>query len=71
MLVTNVGGLSEIVMHNKVGYVTKKDPQDIADYILEFYSNNKEKEFSKNTVEEKKLFSWDNFINRIEDLIGS
>ena len=38
MLVTNVGGLSEIVMHNKVGYVTKKDPQDIADYILEFYS---------------------------------
>ena len=31
MLVTNVGGLAEIVPHNRVGYVTSQEPKDIAD----------------------------------------
>ncbi len=69
MLVTNVGGLSEIVTNNKVGYVTSQDPKDIADAIFDFYSNNKEKQFTDNTAIEKKRFSWDCFVDGIEELM--
>ena len=69
MLVTNVGGLSEIVPNNKVGYVTSQDPIEIADAIFDFYSNNKEKEFTDNTAIEKKRFSWDCFVDGIEELM--
>ena len=68
MLVTDVGGLSEIVANQKVGYVTAKDPKAIADAINDFYINKKENEFVKNTIEEKKRFSWNNFVNEIENL---
>ena len=69
MLVTNVGGLSEIVPNNKVGYVTSQNPTEIADAIFDFYSNNKEKEFADNTAIEKKRFSWDCFVDGIEELM--
>ena len=68
MLVTDVGGLSEIVPNQKVGYVTAKDPKAIADAINDFYINKKENEFVKNTIEEKKRFSWNNFVKEIENL---
>tara|TARA_B100000214_G_scaffold152525_1_gene109217 strand:- start:1741 stop:2880 length:1140 start_codon:yes stop_codon:yes gene_type:complete len=71
MLVTNVGGLAEIVPHNKVGYVTSKKPKDIADAIVEFYKNNKENIFALNTKQEKKRFSWDSFLIGIDKLIAS
>ena len=69
MLVTDVGGLAEIVPNNKVGYVTSQNPSDIADAILDFYSNNREVEFEKNAAIEKSKFSWQNLINGIEELI--
>ena len=47
MLVTDVGGLAEIVPNNKVGYVTSQKPVDISDAIVDFYTQNREKEFSK------------------------
>ena len=62
MLVTDVGGLSEIVPHLKVGYVTKKDSLDIANSIYDFYNNNREDTFSENVQKEKTRFSWDKFI---------
>ena len=69
MLVTNVGGLAEIVPHNKVGYVCDIDTKQIADYIVEFYVENKEKEFSDNTKEEKKRFTWKVLVEGIDNLI--
>ncbi|MEC7863605.1 MAG: glycosyltransferase [Bacteroidota bacterium] len=69
MLVTNVGGLAEIVPNNKVGYVTSKNPNDIADAIVDFYQNNKEEGFVLNTKEEKKRFSWESFVNGIDELM--
>ena len=69
MLVTNVGGLAEIVPHNKVGYVCDIDTKQIADYIVEFYTDNKEKEFSDNTKEEKKRFTWKVLVEGIDNLI--
>lgn len=67
MLVTDVGGLSEIVPHNKVGYVTKISSSEVAKAIIDFYENNRESEFIENTKEEKKRFSWEKFIDKIFD----
>lgn len=70
MLVTNVGGLAEIVPHNKVGYVVDKNPKDIADAISDFYTNNRANEFIENIKQEKKRFSWSNMVFGIEDLVN-
>ena len=69
MLVTNVGGLAEIVPHNKVGYVCDINTKVIADCIVDFYDNKKEKQFSENTKTEKKRFTWKELVNGIENLI--
>ena len=69
MLVTNVGGLAEIVPNNKVGYVCDIDTKQITDCIVEFYTENKEKEFSDNTKEEKKRFTWKVLVEGIDNLI--
>ena len=69
MLVTDVGGLAEIVPNNKVGYVTSQNPTAIADAIIDFYTNNKEAEFTINTSTEKKRFSWERFVDGVEQLI--
>ena len=71
MLVTDVGGLSEIVPHLKVGYVTKKDSLDIANCIYDFYNNNREDIFSENVQKEKIRFSWDKFILNTNELVDS
>jgi glycosyltransferase involved in cell wall biosynthesis len=68
MLVTNVGGLAEIVPHNKVGYVTSQNPQDIADAILDFFQQNKEAQFIKGVKQEKKKYSWDIMVSNIKKI---
>jgi D-inositol-3-phosphate glycosyltransferase len=71
MLVTDVGGLAEIVPNNKVGYVTSQNPTEIADAIIDFYTNNKEEYFSDNTRLEKKRFSWEFFVEGLVVLMNS
>jgi D-inositol-3-phosphate glycosyltransferase len=71
MLVTNIGGLPEIVTHLKVGYVTEPTPSSIADAIVDFYTHNKEQEFATNTIVEKKRFLWSTFVEGIEKLYAN
>lgn len=59
MLVTDVGGLAEIVPDQKVGYVTPVDEQAIADAILDFFREDRAGEFRKNIISERERFSWD------------
>jgi glycosyltransferase involved in cell wall biosynthesis len=68
MIVTNVGGLPEIVPDNVVGLVTPVDKQLIADAIIRFYRENKEQSFIENLKEEKKKYSWDYFTGNISKL---
>ena len=63
MLVTNVGGLSEIIPDGKVGYVTEPDSRKIADALVDFYTNDRMAEFEANMADEKKKFSWSNMVN--------
>ncbi len=71
MLVTNVGGLPEIVSDGLIGYVTETNAKSIADGIFEFYSLNKEVEFSRNVKSEKERFTWATFIRGIKKLYES
>lgn len=68
MLVTDVGGLSEIVPNGKVGYVVQPNAMAIAGAINDFYDNLREAQFSTNAKEEKKRFQWDSFAEVIENL---
>lgn len=68
MLVTDVGGLAEIVPHLKVGYVVEPAPIAIADALVHFFTNNLEAEFSKNAAIEKGRFLWSTFVEGIADL---
>jgi glycosyltransferase involved in cell wall biosynthesis len=62
MLVTNVGGLSEIIPDGKIGYVVDPDAASIANALVDFFTNNRVDEFETNIVEEKKKFSWSNLV---------
>ena len=63
MLVTNVGGLSEIIPDGKIGYVVEPNSRTIADALVDFYENDRIAEFETNVVEEKKKFAWPNMVN--------
>lgn len=63
MLVTNVGGLAEIVQDGRVGYVTEKSSVAIADALINFFDNNRESGFSENVKADREKFTWKNFIN--------
>lgn len=65
MLVTDVGGLAELVPHNKVGYVCPVDSSAIAQSIAAFYRDSREEAFSLSVSEEKHKFSWDSMINSL------
>lgn len=66
MLVTNVGGLPEIVPNGKVGYSVEPEAKVIADAISDFYSNGRYAEFVDNTKEEKKKYSWDRMLENVD-----
>jgi glycosyltransferase involved in cell wall biosynthesis len=68
MLVTNVGGLPEIVPHQKVGYVVDTNALSIAQAINDFYVNNREREFVNNTKIEKIKYSWATMLSSIQTL---
>jgi glycosyltransferase involved in cell wall biosynthesis len=68
MLVTKVGGLPEIVPHMKTGYVVDVDTKAIADGIIDFYTNERETDFTKNCIEEKKKYTWETLLSKIQSL---
>jgi D-inositol-3-phosphate glycosyltransferase len=65
MLVTDVGGLREIVADVKCGYVVKPEAEAIADAIVDYFENNRKKEFSEGVKQEKEKFSWEKMTSAI------
>ena len=68
MLVTDVGGLKEIIPDGKVGYVTAPDSKAIADALVDFYENNRGEQFDAGLKEEKKKYLWSKMTNTIYKL---
>ena len=68
MLVTDVGGLKEIVTDGKCGYVVKPYPKKIADAIVDFFEYKRYDSFAEGIRNEKERFSWDKMSSSILDL---
>jgi D-inositol-3-phosphate glycosyltransferase len=68
MLVTNVGGLPEIITHNQSGYVVDPVPEAIAGAILDFYDHKRESLMVTEVEKAKKRFGWDNLTNTIFEI---
>ena len=71
MLVTNVGGLAEIVPHGKVGYVTEVDPKAVAEAIQDFYNNDRTAEFLPHIRTEKQKYSWSELNSKTRELFAT
>ena len=67
-LVTNVGGLGEIIPHNVAGYVVEPNPQAIASSLEDYFENNKEQAFTEGMKQEKQKYEWFIFVNEIISL---
>jgi D-inositol-3-phosphate glycosyltransferase len=68
MIVTNVGGLPEMVPNGKVGYVTEPTATAIADAIVTYFDQNRQAEFVANVQTEKKRYAWANMTQAIREL---
>ncbi len=71
MLVTNTGGLAEIVIDMKTGFVCEKDPVEIAEKIEMFFKQNMSNEMIENIKVEKGRFSWSSFVKNFFQLAQS
>ena len=65
MLVTNVGGLPEIVADGISGYVTAPEPAAIAGAMRDFFNNNRATAMQEGVREQKKQFSWENLVGAL------
>jgi glycosyltransferase involved in cell wall biosynthesis len=65
MLVTDVGGLREIVPHGICGYVVKPEAIEITKAILDFIDHNRKGGFTEGVRREKAKFSWDKMTGSI------
>lgn len=68
MIVTKVGGLSEIVEDGVTGMVTHVSKDSVASAIARFYNQGLHKEMSQNVAKARGLFSWAAMRKAIESL---
>ena len=70
MLVTDVGGLKEIVPP-EVGYVTPTEPSAIADALCDFFLNHRQADFEAGVAVEKQKYSWARMTETLSALFNS
>ena len=68
MLVTNVGGLSEIIPNGKVGYVVGVETKQISDAMVDFFTNQRSAKMIENIKIEKTKFLWSRMTEAIDGL---
>lgn len=70
VIVSNVGGLPEIVDEGKTGYCVEPNSNAFAKAIKAFYENDNISEMNSNISEYKSQFSWDVMVKAIEKLVN-
>ncbi|MEG1622984.1 MAG: glycosyltransferase [Alistipes sp.] len=68
MIVSNVGGLAEIVPDGKVGYVCEPTTEAVAAAIDRIWKEEVLIRFRENCIEERKRFSWEEMCTKIKQL---
>ena len=71
MLVTNVGGLGEIVHDHKMGYACEPNPQAIAEDLLDYFNNNRQAEYTKYLQKEKTKYAWSNMTRAFIKILNN
>jgi len=70
VLVTNVGGLPDVVINQKTGYVVEAgSAEEIATSVMDFFDNARADKFIEHIKKEEERFSWDTFVRRVEELV--
>ena len=70
VVVTNVGGLPDVVADEKTGYVVEpRNPQQLAEAIIRYYKCGMETVFAENVKKEADRFSWDRLTEKVEELL--
>lgn len=70
MLVTDVGGLAELIPHGVVGYVVPPTATAIADALVDFYANDREEALATNVRHERRKFSWEVMVAALKEVAG-
>jgi glycosyltransferase involved in cell wall biosynthesis len=68
MVVTNVGGLAEVVKHGETGFITEPDPASITEAILKFFTTGSIPGLATNMQREKAKYTWPAFTAQLFDL---
>jgi glycosyltransferase involved in cell wall biosynthesis len=68
MLVTNVGGLPEIVPNHQAGYVTQPDSEPIAEALVAFFEQNRQAEMEDFVSKHASRFTWESFAKALLEL---
>ena len=71
VIVTEVGGLPDVVEDGRTGYVVKpKNPEAIAEAVVEFFRENRAENMAENIEKEAYRFSWERMGDVIERFMG-
>ena len=69
VIATKVGGLPEVVLDGKTGYIVpSKDSEKLAERITDYFEKNKEMEFQENIQKEAYKYSWEHMTEIISEL---
>ncbi len=71
VIVTDVGGLAEVVPHEKAGLVVESgNPAALADACIRFFDDNMNDRLTAGVRLEKQKHSWEFFVRAIEEMVG-
>jgi D-inositol-3-phosphate glycosyltransferase len=68
MLVTDVGGLAELIPNGVVGYVVPPTPAAIADALVDFYAHEREEALAAGVRQEARKFSWEVMVAALKEV---
>jgi glycosyltransferase involved in cell wall biosynthesis len=71
MLVTDVGGLAELIPNGVVGYVVPPTAPAIADALVDFYANNREVTLAAGVRQEARKFSWEVMVAALKEVAAA
>ena len=70
MLVTNVGGLGEIVHDHQMGYACEPTAEAIAADILDYYQQNRQNTYTAYLQKEKTKYAWSNMTKAYLNILS-
>lgn len=70
VIASDVGGLPEVVIDEKTGFITKaKDSDNLAEKIIRFFNEKRADEFRNEIVNEADKYSWDHLSRIVEEQV--